>query len=295
MPYLSFLVICVVWGSSFILMKKAAVCFSPATIGAWRVVGGAAILGWACWRSHVPWAIHRRDLRALAFVVSVGFAWPFTIQPWLVARDGSAFIGMMVSFTPLLTIAVSIPLLKMYPAPRQLFGVLGALGFLALLMLDGFERQIPIVDLALALTVPLCYSLTNTVIRRWLSHVPSLELSFVSLMGAGVILLPVSLVVPFESASAASVDWKIAVWSLLFLGVVGTGVATFLFNKLIQDHGPLFAGMVTNLVPIGALLWGWADRELMTARQVASMAGLVSMVAIVQFGAARSLAESKRN
>jgi drug/metabolite transporter (DMT)-like permease len=289
MPYLTFLFICFVWGSSFILMKKSVVCFSPSAIGAWRVIGGAAILGLACWRSHIPWAIRRRDLRALAFVVCFGFAWPFSIQPWLVARDGSAFIGMLVSFTPLLTIAVSIPLLKVYPARQQIVGVLAALGFLTLLMFDGIERKIPVVDLPLALTVPLCYALTNTVIRRWLSHVLSLELSFVSLAAAGAILVPISVVVPFEPESVAAADRSTAVWSLLFLGVVGTGIATFLFNKLIQDHGPLFAGMVTNLVPIGAVLWAWADRELITGLQVAALAGLLCMVAIVQFGAARSV------
>jgi drug/metabolite transporter (DMT)-like permease len=287
MPYISFLFICFVWGSSFILMKKCAVCFSPTVIGAWRVIGGAAILGLACSRSPIPWAIRRRDLQALAFVVCFGFAWPFSIQPWLVARDGSAFIGMIVSFTPLLTIAVSIPLLKIYPARRQVLGVLGALGFLGLLMFAGIERKIPVADLALGLSVPLCYALTNTVIRRWLSHVPPLELSFISLAATGAMLLPVSFVVPFQPESVAAADRSTAVWSLLFLGLVGTGAATFLFNKLIQEHGPLFAGMVTNLVPIGALLWGWADRELITGVQVAALAGLLGMVAIVQFGATR--------
>ena len=287
MPYVSFLFICLVWGASFILMKKAGVWFSPAAIGAWRVIGGAAILGLVCWRTRLPWAIRRRDRRALAFVVVCGFAWPFCLQPWLVSRDGSAFIAVMVSFTPLITIAASIPLLGVYPTRRQLFGVLGALGFMALLMLDGRERQIPLTDLGLAVTVPLCYALTNTVIRRWLSHVPSLELSFASLAAAGVLLLPLSLVFPFERGTATSDDQTLAVGSLVFLAVVGTGISTFLFNRLIQHHGPLFAAMVTNLVPIGALLWGWADHEQVTPMQIGALAGLVSMVTVVQIGAAR--------
>ncbi len=288
MPYLSFLFICLVWGASFILMKKGAVWFSPAAIGAWRVIGGAAVLGLACWWSRVPWAIRRRDWRAVVFVVGCGFAWPFCVQPFLVARDGSAFIAMTVSFTPLITIAASIPLLGVYPARRQLIGVLGALGFMALLMWDGrINRQIPIRDLTLALTVPLCYAVTNTVIRRALSHVPPLELSFVSLAAAGVILVPVALVVPFERGPASPADQTAAIEALLFLGLVGTGISTFLFNRLIQHHGPLFAGMVTNLVPIGALAWGWADHERVTPLQVAALVGLVSMVTVVQFGAAR--------
>jgi drug/metabolite transporter (DMT)-like permease len=287
MPYVSFLFICLVWGASFMLMKKAGVWFSPTAIGAWRVLEGAAILGLVCWRTRVPWAIGRRDLGALAFVVVLGFAWPFCIQPWLVTRDGGAFIAMMVSFTPLITIAASIPLLGVYPARRQLLGVLGALGFMALLMFDGIKRNIPLPHLGLALTVPLCYALTNIVVRRWLSHVPSLELSFVSLAAAGALLLPLSFVIPFDRGAATGDDQALAIGSLVFLGIVGTGITTFLFNRLIQHHGPLFAGMVTNLVPIGALAWGWADHEQVTAPQLVALAGLVSMVTVVQFGAAR--------
>lgn len=288
MPYLTFLFICLVWGSSFILMKKGMVCFSPTAIGAWRLIGGAAILGLAWWQAQSPWMIRRRDLGALAFVVLFGFAWPFSIQPYLVARDGSAFIAMMVSFTPLLTIAASIPLMGVYPARRQLLGVLGALVFMALLMVDGINREIPIADLLLALTVPLCYALTNTTIRRWLRHVPPLELTFVSLLAGAGLLLPISIVAPFEPGSVAAGDYNLAVGSLLFLGIIGTGIATYLFNGLIRDHGPLFAGMATNLVPIGALLWGWADHEQVTGTQLVALAGLVSMVTVVQFGAVRT-------
>jgi drug/metabolite transporter (DMT)-like permease len=195
---------------------------------------------------------------------------------------------MMVSFTPLITIAASVPLLGVYPARRQLLGVLGALGFMVLLMFDGLERAIPLVHLGLALTVPLCYALTNIVVRRWLSHVPSLELSLVSLAAAGALLLPLSFVIPFERGAATADDRTLAISSLVFLGIVGTGLTTFLFNRLIQHHGPLFAGMVTNLVPIGALAWGWADHERVTSPQIAALIGLVSMVTVVQFGAARS-------
>ena len=250
-------------------------------------IGGAAILALVCWRSSNRWSLRRRDLAALAFVVLFGFAWPFSIQPHLVARDGSAFIGMMVSFTPLLTIAVSIPLLGIYPAPRQLIGVLGALGFMGLLMWDGVNRQIPLVDLALAMTVPLCYACTNTLIRKSLGHVPSLELSFFSLTAAGAILLPLSFAIPADRGPVDTNHIALAVASIVFLGVVGTGISTYLFNKMIYEEGPLFAGMVTNVVPLGALAWGWADGEPVTGMQIAALAGLLSMVTIVQLGAAR--------
>ena len=287
MPYVWFVFISLIWGSSFILMKRGSAWLSPVEIAAWRLIGGATLLAIVWKRTGKPVTLTRRDIPVMTFVVLFGFAWPFSIQPYLVGRAGSGFIGMMVSFTPLLTIGVSVLLLKTYPTRRQLFGVLGALVCMGVLIFDGVTRHVQIVDLALALTVPLCYATTNTLIRKRLSQIPSLELSLVSLTVAGAILLTISLVIPFERPQIESRPALTAVAAVAFLGIVGTGMATFLFNRLIQEQGPLFAGMATNLAPIGALLLAWLDAEHVTVWQIGALAGLLCMVAIVQIGAVR--------
>jgi drug/metabolite transporter (DMT)-like permease len=287
MPYVLFLLICTVWGASFILMKKAVVCFSPASVGLARIAGGAAVLAILWWLRSAHRPVTRRDIVPLLIVVVLGFAWPYSIQPWLVARHGSAFVGMSVSFTPLATILVSIPLLRIYPTGRQLVGVLGALVCLSLLMIDGIVRQIPAFDLGLALTVPTGYAITNTVVRRSLRHVPPLELTLVSLLGAGVLLVP-AVVTSTGPGPAAPREMTEAIASLAVLGIAGTGLATFYFNRLIHDHGPLFAGMATNLIPVGAMIWGWIDHERVTSLQIGALVGLLAMVALVQYGAAKA-------
>lgn len=286
MPYVLFVLLCATWGSSFILMKKSVVCFAPATVGFGRVAGGAAILLLAWWWHPRPVTWRRRDAAALLAVALAGFAWPFIVQPQLVALHGSAFVAMTVSFTPLLTIAVSVPVLGVYPTARQVVGVLGALVCLALLMLDGWNRSIPAGDLLLALSVPSSYALANTTLRRWLGHVPPLELTLASLVLASVLLLPPAAAGqgPTDRSPA---ELRLAWLSLGILGVVGTGLATVMFNKLIRDEGPLFAAMATNLVPVGALVWAWADHEPVTALQIAALAGLVAMVTLVQYKAAK--------
>jgi drug/metabolite transporter (DMT)-like permease len=294
MPYVWFVFISLVWGSSFLLMKRGTNWFSPVEVAAWRVIGGALLLAFVWRRTQKSRVLARRDIPAMTFVVVCGFAWPFSIQPYLVNRAGSGFVGMLVSFTPLLTIGVSILLLNIYPARRQFLGVLGALVCMCLLIFDGRNRQIASIDLALALTVPLCYAVANTIIRKSLKHVPPLELSLVSLIAAGVILLALSLAMPFERPQVATRTAAAATASVAFLGIVGTGVATFQFNRLIQDHGPLFAGMVTNLVPIGALVLAWLDAEHVSGLQLAALAGLLCMVAIVQFGAVRKVGDGDR-
>jgi drug/metabolite transporter (DMT)-like permease len=292
MPYVLFLLVCAIWGSSFILMKKATLVFSSLEVGAWRVASGALVLG-LLWRLHGRgWPLARRDLGPLAFVVLVGYAWPYSIQPELVARHGSAFIGMTVSFVPLLTIAASVPLLGIYPSRRQVVGVLGGLACMLALLAEGLQRRIPPVDLLLAGSVPLNYALTNICIRRRLNQAPSLGLSFASLAATSLFLLPLACWTAGE-APRSQPAMPLAVASLAALGVLGTGLATYAFNKLIQDQGPLFAGMVTYLVPVGAMAWGWVDQETITWGQLVALAGILTMVFLVQYRAAGPQADSR--
>jgi drug/metabolite transporter (DMT)-like permease len=292
MPYLIFLAVCATWSISFILMKKSGLVFSPLAIAAGRAAAGAIVLGilWG-WRERT-WNLRRSDLGAMAVVVVAGCAWPYYIQPWLINRHGSAFMALMVSFVPLLTMIVSLPVLGVRPTLRQGIGVVGAIVCLGVLLADGLQRQVPAIDIALALSVPLGYAITNTVIRRWLAHVTPLLLTLMTFVVSIVFLAPLACIAPAPSTTS-SADWSTALAALIFLGVVGTGLATLLFNKLIRDHGPLFAGMTTNLVPLGAVLVGWLDAEPVTPWQVAALLGILAMVTLVQFRAASRAAEVK--
>ncbi|MDB5391370.1 MAG: protein of unknown function transrane, partial [Planctomycetaceae bacterium] len=102
-----------------------------------------------------------------------------------------------------------------------------------------------------------------------------------------ICLIPLCGADPTTAPETSSFPW-LPLLAVLLLGTVGTGLANWMFNRLILQQGPLFAGMVTNLVPLGAILWGWADHEQVSALQIGAMLGLISMVALVQTGAAKS-------
>jgi drug/metabolite transporter (DMT)-like permease len=183
-----------------------------------------------------------------------------------------------------LTLLVSAPMLGVYPSRRQLVGVLGGLACMALLFGDALARHVPPGDLALAASVPLCYAVTNVYIRQRLADLSALALSIAGLVLTALMLLPLGLLV--EPARLEG-DVSQAVACVAVLGVLGTGLGTYLFNRLIQEQGPLFAGMTTYLVPVGAVVWGWLDDEQVTLMQLGALVGIFSMVALVQFGAAR--------
>lgn len=264
-------------------MKWAMLGLSPVGIGAWRDTGGALVLALIFVLARRQSAFRRADLLPLLAVAILGFAWPHSIQPALVGRIGGAFVGMTVGMTPMLTILVSVPILGVYPTRRQIFGVIGALICMGILMQDGLRNHVELSDLMLAISVPTTYSIANCWIRKSLRHLPPLELTLLCLLMASTVLLPLATVV----GGPRRIDprnWPVALAAVATLGVAGTGFATLLFNKLVQDQGPLFAAMTTNLVPVGAVIWGWADGEFITPTQVAALVGILVMVTIVQFG-----------
>ncbi|MFN5300897.1 MAG: DMT family transporter, partial [Planctomycetaceae bacterium] len=192
MPALLFLGCCVVWSGSFLLMKKAVQGYSPSEVAVGRVLGGVLTLLLLCWWRRAMRPLSRREWGWVAVVALLGSAWPYTVQPLVVARQGSAFVALAVSLVPLLTVVISAVVLKTYPSRWQLVGVLGALLCLAGLLADGVRRAIPLSDFLWAATVPVGYAVANIVVRRQLRAVPPLWLTCLSLGLAALVLVPLS-------------------------------------------------------------------------------------------------------
>jgi drug/metabolite transporter (DMT)-like permease len=292
MPYLTFLFNCVIWGSSFILMDRAAHALGPLAIATIRLLGGSATLAlwWAWTRPQVR--INRGDWKHIILVAAVANAWPFTVLPFVMAQaEEHGYFGMMVSLVPLVTIVASIPMLGIWPSLKQVVGVVGGLICLSGVVLDGSQRGIAPSVLALAVTVPIAYATGNTYIKARLNHVDPLPMTVLLLGIAGLLLLPLQLFPGLLARTGLAgptepYDWPLAIGSMVLLAVLSTGVATLMFLRMVKYQGPLFAGMVTYVIPLVALAWGQYDSERLTTLQVAAIMGVLAMVALVQWRAA---------
>ncbi len=283
MHHLMFVTVCVIWGSSFILMREAYVAFGPLSIAAGRVIGGGGVLLALWFVRPRRWPLGWRDLPALGLSVVLGYVLPFTLQPHLIGKHGnSSFFGMMVALVPLMTILVSVPMLRVRPTARQVIGVTGGLICMATLSLAGKELNIGIGDFLLACMVPLGYSISNTWVKRRFSSAPAMALVASLCLLSALVLTPLGIATETVHDVQPRAVW-LAVAMVAFLGIVGTGIAPWIFYRLIQARGPLYAGMVTYVVPIGALVFGWIGHERITAVQVAALVGILAMVGLVQF------------
>jgi drug/metabolite transporter (DMT)-like permease len=290
MPYAFFALICLFFGTNFILMHRATQAFGPVSIAMWRMTG-AAVVAFLFWyftqpRLHIP----RRQWGNVLFVGLLANGYPYLMQPLLIGRGmAHSYFAMTVAFTPFLTIVASIPILGHWPTRRELIGVFGGLLFLALIMLDGSYRGFEPWMLIAATSVPFAYAIANTYLRRTMRDLPSVPL-------AGMLAaVPAAMMVPFAMMEtqlaplglgppAEPHDYALAVACLIIMSILGTGLTMCMFVYLVQNQGPLFAGMVTYVVPLVALVWGWLDSEPITTRQLVAIAGVIAMVALVQYG-----------
>jgi hypothetical protein len=176
----------------------------------------------------------RAELPWLLVLAAVGYAYPFVTMPYLVARLGSGFVGMTMCFVPLLTVLLSVPMLGALPTVRQLVGVLGGLGCMAVILVDGVQRSIAPGQLALAVSVPLCFAFANVLTRRWLGGVRPYLLTLCCALAVGIVLAPAGLAVePMRVERSLSLP----VASLVVLGSVGTALSLLVFFRLLQRRG----------------------------------------------------------
>jgi drug/metabolite transporter (DMT)-like permease len=296
--HLAFLFCCVVWGTSFILLERVTHVMGPVEIGIWRMLSGAAVVGSCWWFKREAYRITLRDLILIAASSLLFTTPPQIIQAYVLEQGfGHGFFGTMVAAIPLMTILVSVPMLGIRPTARELMGVLGGLACTYLLVADGMQRGMSLGLLALTMLIPLSSALSNTFYKWKLPHVPAAPLTAMILIASAIELMPLqaapgvlaSMHVGAPIGASISPD---AVIYLLLLGMVGSGASTMCYIWLVLKRGPLFAGMTTYVVPVIALLWGTLDNETISGQQVAAIAGVLIMVAIVQTGSKRA-AEAK--
>ncbi len=293
MAYLAFAFVCLMWGSTFILLERVSHALGPVDVGACRLLLGAAALGVVWWFKRDVYRLERRDWGPILFSALVANVPPYVSQPYVLAQGfGHSFFGVAVAAIPLLTILMSIPMLGIWPTWRQLAGVIGGLFCLWFVVEDGFHRGMSPGLLGIAALVPITSAFNNTFVKRKLSHAQALPMTAAILGSAGLMLLPLVFFRPaieaLHLAGPAHPVFTPATWFYLAtLGVVATGLSTVAFFYMVLQQGPLFAGMTTYVVPLLAMAWGLFDHERISTQQLVAMAGVLVMVGVVQTSTTR--------
>jgi drug/metabolite transporter (DMT)-like permease len=275
------IVLSLIWGTSFILMKRGLTAFTPGEVGAIRVVAAMTfLLPFALTRLH---EINRRDYWKLFFSGMMGIFIPAFLFATAQTRMDSAITGILNSLTPICTLLVGAIFFDQRFRVRALTGIIIGLAGTVILILSRTGGQIGGVNLyaLLVIVACLCYGINVNFVKFRITELKALTITSVALLLIGPFALVYLLFfTSFTSTVSANPgSWKPLAF-LVLLGIMSTSIATLLFNRLIKISTPLFASSSTYIIPIVAVLWGLADQEKLAAGHFVGMAGIIAGVYI---------------
>lgn len=265
--WLLLIVLSVIWGSSFILIKKSLEHYNPYEVGGLRVLIAGLIL--------LPIALKnigkfpKKRLKWLVLAALTGNFIPMFLFPIAETQVSSIIAGIINSMMPIFVIIVGALIWKFETTKKQIIGVtISFTGACILAFGSGESGSLRMIPILLLLLATLMYAVSTTTVKKKLQDIPAVILSgFVF----GLVLILPSLIALVFAGFFRDFDFSREKFTGLgfvsLLSVFGTGLAMMLNYRLLNISTPLFASTVTLMMPIVALIWGILYGESLNVQQ----------------------------
>ncbi|MBK8053255.1 MAG: DMT family transporter [Saprospiraceae bacterium] len=261
----------VLWGCSFILIKKALIAFDPVQLGCLRL--GISSLAFA---PMVWW--HRRDIewKMLPLFIAVGLTGsglPAFLFAYAQTEVSSSLAGLLNSLTPIWTLIIGIFLFRLNFSNLKLIGVVigffGA-GMLILMGNGGLSGGIQWQSL-LIVAATICYGSSVNMVQAFFGHTKPVIISSMSFFVLGIPALIWLFTTDFLHVMAHDPQAKWSLGAVTILSLFGTVLASMIFYYLVQKTSAVFGSTVTYLMPVVALAWGILDGETISMLHIAGL------------------------
>ena len=239
-----------IWGASFLFMRVSAREFGALPLVEIRLALGALILLPVLWSGRAHFT--RKHLGPVVLISAINTAIPFSLFAWA-AQRAPAGIGAITNATAVLfTALVAFVLYGEHISKRRAVGLVA--GFIGVVVLaSGKTAGGSVWSAALAGTFAgFLYGIGANLIRRQLAGIPPGAVAAGTLVSASLLLAPFA-ILSWPSAPVPVHSWVSAV----LLGVMCTGIAYFIYFRLIYRVGAARAVTVTYLVPLFGVVWAW--------------------------------------
>lgn len=257
------LILALIWGSSFILMKlgmydsEGEVVFSDFQVGALRM-GIAGLVMFPFGLRNLKKIKKKQDVFYLFVVGLCGNFFPAFLFTFAETELSSGLAGMLNSFTPFFTLILGFLFFKQKILTRQILGL--GVAFLGICVLvgvfDEMNEQVSLVHAGAILLATVMYGVSLNTIKHKLSHFKALEIASLSFT---FLALPSILLALLSGTTEVLQTNPAAPYSFFFvtlLSVFGTCLALLLFNQIIAWKSAIFASSVTYMIPIVAVVLG---------------------------------------
>ena len=280
-PWIIFISLVLVWGSSFIIMKYALMGFSAVQIGAARIIFACLFTSIFAFKSIREF--RKTDILHLIIVAFLGNSIPYVLFPIAINHIPSGIVGITNSMTPLFTLIVGIFAYRRKLKPLKFLGVfIGLIG--TLILINPFSSNSVVGTnwpyILLSLCAAACYGISINSISK-LNHLSPQAITLFALIGASIPSIIILIFTDFSSTILSKSDILVPFLAVAFLGIFGTSLSMVVFNKLISITTPIFAASTTYVIPIVALIWGIIDGESLLLNHFLGMVVILLGVRIV--------------
>lgn len=255
-------VLALIWGSSFILMKRGLASFSNLQVASIRIF--ASFMFFSPFFLKNLKLINKKNIRSLLIVGFIGSAIPAFLFTTAQTVIESSLAGMLNSLTPMFALVIGWLFYKSTINVRKIIGILlGLLGAVGLIYNGSNVFNLIDIHSLLVVLATICYGITANEIKANLKEMDGVKITMLGFFFtgpfAGAYLL-------FSKLPDADVDKNVYanLGFVLILALFGTVLALILFNNLIKHTPLLFSVSVTYLIPIVAIMWGVIDGEVIT-------------------------------
>ncbi|MCF8262105.1 MAG: DMT family transporter [Melioribacteraceae bacterium] len=260
-PSLILIFLAIIWGSSFILIKKGLVAFSPGQVGTLRVVFAFLILSPIAFKHFkTHFKKHWKEMLALGLLSNLIPAILFSAAE---VGLSSSLAGILNALTPIMTMIIGALFFTTAVRGNQILGI--TVGFIGSLMIsfvgNGGELGTFNFYALFVIIATICYGISANMVKKFFSGMSANVFSSLAFFSITPIALIYLVSTDFILILTTHPDAFSSLFYIFILGTIGTALALLLFYRIIQNTNAVFATTVTYLIPIVAVLWGFVDGE----------------------------------
>lgn len=287
--FLLLIVLALIWGTSFILIKQGLKSFAPTEVATLRV--SAAFL------FSLPIALTRlkgltfEDYKLLMVSGMLGIFIPAFLFSTAQTRIDSSVAGILNTLSPICTIIVGTLFFGQKFRGNAVVGILIGLVGVVMLILSREGTTVTGINYYSLLIVAAClmYGTNLNWIKFKIKGLSALTITTVSILTIGPLALVYLFAFTDFSSKLETVDgaWA-SLGYIVLLGCMSTAVANLIFTELLKISTPLFASSVTYLMPVVALGWGLLVGERLYAGHYIGFAAILGGVYLANRNSAKT-------
>jgi drug/metabolite transporter (DMT)-like permease len=252
----AFIFLGVIWSASFLWIKIALNEIGPFTLVAYRVLFGVLFAGGAVLLQRRAWPRDWTGWFPFLLLGLTSVAIPFFLITWGELSIDSAVASILNATVPLFTIVIAhLFLLDDKMSVQRVLGLfIGFIGVVVLLSEDlTAGAQSSILGQAAVILASIFYAASSVYARRKTQAAPGLVRGAAPLVSATVVMW---LMAPVLESPLEVPQLPLTWIAILWLGILGSGLALILWYYLLHEIGPTRTGMVTYIFPLGGVILG---------------------------------------